>query len=582
VGAAAAQHAGHGAGYNVLPIWKDRLDAKTLITTPNSDVLYAMSYADLGETGPLVFEAPPRMQGILLDFWQRPIPGPQLDASKVFAGDVGFFGPDEGKGGKFLILPPGYNDAVPAGYYVFRSGTKNVFIFLRAFFEDPRELAPAVQLLEEARFYPLGQERTAKPMQFPNASGVPVNMLPRSDSIAFDQLKWLIDREPDSLADEGWLGMLASIGIERGKPFQPDAARRRILDRAAETGYKMSRAVGFESTVGGVEYRLYPDRRWLNPWTSGYPFDLAWTRILEGYRALDNRVWFFTDYYSISPGMLSKTPGVGANYLIAFADSAGAPLQGERSYALHLPPKIPAAVFWSLTLYDAANGSGLDNGQPFPSLGSRDNPEQEQDGSTVLYLGPKAPEGKVSNWLRTVPDKDYFVILRLYGPLEAAIDHTWKPRRPRTDEVSDTHDGEHHETGHPESTDPNCRGRWCADDDSSAGPAGAGADHRRGGARPGVRHGYDQVICGGGGGHGLCLGLATGQYGQPRRGLFEGPRTGAAGRRHSRRLQPSRDADRLHRSGPALHRLPEPGCRVWRRLLRAGQGADRLSGPGLR
>ena len=67
-----------GAGYNVLPIWKDRLDARTLITTPNSDVLYAMSYADLGETGPLVFEAPPRMQGILLDFWQRPIPGPEL------------------------------------------------------------------------------------------------------------------------------------------------------------------------------------------------------------------------------------------------------------------------------------------------------------------------------------------------------------------------------------------------------------------------------------------------------------------------------------------------------------------------
>src|SRR5262249_42313606 len=160
-----------GAGYNVLPIWKDRLNAKTLITTPNSDVLYAMSYADLGETGPLVFEAPPRMQGILLDFWQRPIPGPQLSASETYAGDLGFFGPDRGEGGKFLILPPGYNDAVPYGHYVFRSGTKNVFIFLRAFFDDPKNLAPAVGELEKARFYPLGQVGTAKPMQFPNASG---------------------------------------------------------------------------------------------------------------------------------------------------------------------------------------------------------------------------------------------------------------------------------------------------------------------------------------------------------------------------------------------------------------------------
>jgi len=125
--------------------------------------------------------------------------------------------------------------------------------------------------------------------------------------------------------------------------------------------------------------------------------------------------------------MLSKTPGVGANYLVGFSDSTGAPLQGQKSYTLSLPPKIPAAIFWSLTLYDAANASGLANGQPFPSFGSRDKPEQEQDGSTILYLGPEAPEGKASNWLRTVPGKDYFVILRLYGPLEAAIDRSWKP-----------------------------------------------------------------------------------------------------------------------------------------------------------
>src|SRR5580704_4015512 len=113
-----------GAGYNVLPIWKQRLDAKTLVTTPNSDVIYAMSYVDLGKDGPLVFEAPPNLQGILLDFWQRPIP---VDGGKYF-GDVGLFGPDQGKGGKFLILPPGYKGPVPDGYYVYRSGTNNVFI----------------------------------------------------------------------------------------------------------------------------------------------------------------------------------------------------------------------------------------------------------------------------------------------------------------------------------------------------------------------------------------------------------------------------------------------------------------------
>jgi hypothetical protein len=197
-----------GAGYNVLPIWKERLDPKTLVTTPNSDVIYAMSYIDMGETGPIAFEAPPNLQGILLDFWQRPIP---VDGGQ-FAGDVGLPGPDAGKGGKFLVLPPGYAGAVPEGYYVYRSETNNLFIFLRAFYQDPANLAPAVTLMEEAKIFPLDlPEAERKPMQFPNASGVPANMLPRSDFSAFEQLKWLLDREGENLSGPDGLGLLANV-----------------------------------------------------------------------------------------------------------------------------------------------------------------------------------------------------------------------------------------------------------------------------------------------------------------------------------------------------------------------------------
>ena len=247
-----------GAGYNVLPIWKQRLDAKTLVTTPNSDVLYAMSYVDLGKDGPLVMEAPPELQGILLDYWQRPIP---VDGGKFF-GDVGLAGPDGGKGGKFLLLPPGYKGAVPEGYFVYRSATNNVFIFLRGFYEDPKNLTPAVAHLEKTKIYPLNGEAGAKPMKFPDASGVPVNMLPISDGSAFDQLKLLVDREGDNLAGPDWLGMLAAIGIVKGQPFTPDAHTREILDRAAKTAYKTSRVIGFEEVVGGLSYRVYPDRHW--------------------------------------------------------------------------------------------------------------------------------------------------------------------------------------------------------------------------------------------------------------------------------------------------------------------------------
>src|SRR5215510_1465181 len=162
-----------GAGYNVLPVWKKRLDAKTLVTTPNSDVIYAMSYLDLGKDGPMVMEAPAGLQGILLDFWQRPIP---MDGGKFF-GDVGLPGPDGGKGGKFLLLPS-YKGQVPKGYFVYRSGTSNVFIFLRSFYQDPKNLTPAVELVEQSKIYPLGKKDSAKAMKFPDASGVRANMLP--------------------------------------------------------------------------------------------------------------------------------------------------------------------------------------------------------------------------------------------------------------------------------------------------------------------------------------------------------------------------------------------------------------------
>ena len=162
-------------------------------------------------------------------FWQRPIPGPTIN-DHTFQGDVGLPGPDAGRGGKFLIVPPGYDKPVPDGYFVYRSPTNNVFVFLRSFYQDPANLTPAVALMEAAKIYPLGGQANAKPMQYPDASGVPVNMLPISDGNAFDQLKLLVDSEGANLADPDWLGMLAAIGIVKGQPFNPDAATRAILD----------------------------------------------------------------------------------------------------------------------------------------------------------------------------------------------------------------------------------------------------------------------------------------------------------------------------------------------------------------
>ena len=419
-----------GQGYDVLPVWKRRIDAKTRITTPNSDVLYAMGYVDLGRDGPLVLTAPPRMQGILLDVWQRPIP---MDGG-AFAGDVGLAGPDAGRGGRFLLLPPGHAGPVPGDCFVCRPATNTVFIFLRAFYEDPADLAPAAALLEQARIEPL--VGPARPMRFPDASGLAVDMLPLRDGGVFGALKELLDSEVPGLADHEWLGLLAAIGLVRGRPFDPDARTRRILDAAARTAYAMSRAVGFEETVGGRSLQVYPDRRWLNPMgdgaSPGQPDLSGLVPTAEGdpagaYLDLDLRLWYFTNYYSVSPGMVSKTPGRGARYLVAFADSRGEALAGEASYRLVLPAPVPAANFWSVTLYETASGSGLDNGQPFPSLGSRDKPAQRADGATELFFGPTARPDQAANWLATVPGQGFFVVLRLYGPTAPALDGSWKP-----------------------------------------------------------------------------------------------------------------------------------------------------------
>jgi len=192
-----------GKGYNVLPIFKERLNAKTLITTPNSDVIYALGYLDLKEDGPLIVEVPPGLQGILNDFWQRPIRSEGQIDGRDWAGDVGLPGPDHAKGGKYLILPPDYKGPIPSGFFTYRSGTYEVFVFWRGFFKDPKQLSEPVKVMEQTRIYPLGKEASARPMQFPDASATPADMLYPQDGNAFDLLSRFIDHEYVDPSDIG-------------------------------------------------------------------------------------------------------------------------------------------------------------------------------------------------------------------------------------------------------------------------------------------------------------------------------------------------------------------------------------------
>jgi hypothetical protein len=424
-----ASEAVFGGGYNVMPVWRQRLDPKTLVTTPNSDVVYAMAFLDLAVDGPMVVEVAAGLQGILDDFWQRPLLGPLTDSElgvetpsgRRWCGDVGLVGPDEGRGGRYIILPPDFVGEEPTDGFVFRSRTHGVFLFWRAFFQDPDDLSAPVAAMEATRIYPLGEEANAKSMQFPEGSGVPANLLFDRDIAYFEMLARFIDHEFVDPTDLDMRGMLATLGIVKGQPFEPKARMRAILEQAALAAFKMSKAMVSHGVGGAPGGQLWDDRQYVNAFIGGDPFFLE-----DSYLNLDNRTVYFTDAYSLSPAMAMNFVGKGAKYPVCLRDADGDLLSGGGSYKLHLPPDIPAKLFWSVTVYDAEHASGLDNGQPLPSINSMDKPVYNTDGSLDIYYGPERPEDG-ENWLRTVPGRGFFTILRLYGPDQPYFDETWKP-----------------------------------------------------------------------------------------------------------------------------------------------------------
>jgi hypothetical protein len=372
----------------------------------------------LKEDGPIVIEVPPGLQGILDDFWQRPIPSVDEIDGRRWSGDVGLPGPDRGKGGKYLILPPDYAGDVPSGFFTYRSGTYGVFVFWRGFFQNPNELAEPVRVMEQTRIYPLGKRDTAKPMQFPDASRVAANMLYPQDGTAFDMLARFINREYVDPADMYMRGVAAELGIVKGMPFAPDAPTRSLLDEAALAATRIGHVIAYTPSPLVKNGLWYPNRHWINV----FPGNATFTS--ESFDYINSRTGFFTYAYSTSPGMAVNMENVGAKYPAAFTDADGDFLNGSKNYKLHVPKDVPVALFWSVTVYDPITGSGLDNGQPFPSLNTMDKPVQNPDGTIDIYFGPRSP-GAGKNWLATVPGKGWFTIFRLYGPKKTFFERSW-------------------------------------------------------------------------------------------------------------------------------------------------------------
>lgn len=385
------------------------MDSKSLFLTPNSETVYNLMWLDLKD-GPLVLETPPNVLGIIDDHWFH------------YVGNVGNAGPDRGKGGKFLLLPPDYKGDVPEGYHVFRSKTFGNIYFWRGFLVngDPK---PAVENTKKfAKVYPLGQAKNPPSMKFVNVSGKEFNTIHANNFTFFEEVNHLVQEEPNDAMDPETLGVLAAIGIEKGKPFSPDERMKTLLTEAAAVGNATARAILFKSRI--KEAYLFPNSAWCTPFIGGSHEFLQ----QPGVRNLDARTFFFYYATGVTPAMSLKMVGVGSQYAGAFVDSDGQALDGGKTYKVHLPPGIPAKNFWSFVVYDNQTRSMLQTDAQFPSIGSQTkgiaiNP----DSSVDIWFGPTAPEGHETNWVQTVPGKGWNVLLRLYGPLQPWFDRSWKP-----------------------------------------------------------------------------------------------------------------------------------------------------------
>jgi hypothetical protein len=419
-----------GYGYNVMSVYEKRLKPNTVITTPNSDVIYCIGFADLSQTGPLVLEAPPKIQGLLDDFWHRPLTGPNIDGVQ-YLGDIGIPGPDKGRGGKYLIVPTGQHvDVDPNDYYVYDCPTNGVFIFQRGFFTSVDDLSPGVAAVEGLVIRPF--EGKAEPMKFHHVSDIPANALFAHDASYFDMLDKLIQSERIDTVDPYMHGTLAALGIAKDREFAPTDRQRKLLDMGAQTAWKMAKntAAHFDHEDKAL---WWEDRHWVaHAKTDPDDFmhtllDEQWRHRTTGHTDVNAKAHMFVNAYSISSGMMSSIVGMGAKYGAAYKDSNGDYLKGENTYRIDLPADPPANILWSVTVYDAETAAGVDaEGQTYPSLNSMNDLEFNEDGSVTFHIGPNPPEGS-RNWLKTVPGRGWFSLIRWYGPKQEFFDRKYKP-----------------------------------------------------------------------------------------------------------------------------------------------------------
>jgi hypothetical protein len=400
-----------GGKVNQVIYWGRPLDWHNQTLTPNPDAIYFMAFFNTRDVGPIVLEIPPgdtngSLNGNIVTMWQTSLE------------DVGLLGLDKGAGGKFVVLPPGYKDKVPDGYTVLPSDTFSSYALLRSNLKShgDADVAAAIAYGKRVKVYPLSAAASPPETVFTDVKDVNFDSTIRYDLSFFQSLDRAVQSEPWIERDRAMIDQLRSIGIEKGKPYAPDAARQAILTAAigeAKTLLEQRYDAGFPP--------FWDNSRWTMPALAEAVEGQSTTYANPDKYAVDARGVAYTYAY-----IAIKRLGVGQFYLISIRDGNGDAFQGGQSYRLTVPPDVPIEQYWSVTAYDRQTHALIKN-MARPSRSSQvPDMRKNANGSVDVYFGPTAPSGKESNWVPTDPQRGFELMFRLYAPKKEFFEKTWK------------------------------------------------------------------------------------------------------------------------------------------------------------
>ena len=381
--------------------------------TLNSDTPYAPLLVDLSN-GPMVVEMP-----------AGPLICVAMDINQRWVADMGIPGPDAGKGGKHVLLPPGYKDKIPTGYHVWHSTSNRMLVGIRSLPVNG-DVAAAIARIKTVKVHPLRLPAGWTAPTWADLTPGPQDTTPLAWEENFQywqELADVVDKEPPFAGYADHYGDLAALGIEKGKPFAPDARMKGILEKAAKIANAQMRV---ESMADRRPDRIvWADRKWEWAALRFEDGDFNAANYADTY-ARDK--WFFQAIGS-SPAMFRRNAGAGSLYWLGLRDNTGAYVDGGKTYRLTVPNPVPGKLFWSVTVYDAETRSQVQTDQGKAALRSMFELKDIINGTTSvdLFFGPSAPAGKEGQWIKTIPGKGWFIYFRIYGPEPSAFDGQWKP-----------------------------------------------------------------------------------------------------------------------------------------------------------